>query len=134
LPISFVVLLALLYFGGALHGDTSRYPGGANLVSLCKCVWEAMVCLGMSFALYSVFKRYFARQGRLAEFLAANAFAVYLIHPPILVALAIATRGLLDASALTKAALLTCEAAVAAYLFSAIIVRRLPLLGRILQA
>jgi glucans biosynthesis protein C len=131
LTASFGFFPALLYFGGALEGDTTRYPGGANLVSLFKCLWESMVCVGMTFGLYALFKRYFARQGEVTRFLADNAFAVYLVHPPIIIALALGMRGL-NAPALVKAALLTLAAAVATYAFSAIILRRLPALGRIL--
>jgi hypothetical protein len=53
-----------------------------------------------------------------------------LVHPPIIIGLALALRGF-HAAALTKAAMLTLAAAMATYAFSAIMLRRLAVLSRI---
>ena len=40
---------ALILFGGGLQGETAHYAGGFNPVSAGKCLWEALVCVGMGF-------------------------------------------------------------------------------------
>ena len=54
----------------------------------------------------AVYRRHFNEQGPLARFLSDNAFGVYLIHPPVLIACAIALHPLAW-PAIAKAALLT---------------------------
>ena len=63
--------------------------------------------------------------------LSENAFAVYLFHPPAIITLAILLH---DASVppLLKAALLTVAAAFVTFSFAALVLRRIPLLRRIL--
>jgi glucan biosynthesis protein C len=124
----FVILLA---HGGAVRGDTSLYAGGLNFVSFGKSVWESLVCVGASLAIVVGYRRAFNRQGRLATLLSENAFAVYLFHPPAIIALAILLH---EASVppLLKAALLTVAAAFVTFSFAALVLRRIPLLRRIL--
>ena len=131
LLLSLPLLVLLVALGGALEHETSQYSGGLNLVSAGKSLWEALVCVGMSFALVGLYRRYFDRQGASARFLSDNAFAVYLFHPPVIIALAILLHELV-APALFKAALLTTCAAIVTFALSALVFRRLPILNRIL--
>jgi surface polysaccharide O-acyltransferase-like enzyme len=85
----------------------------------------------MAFGLIALYRRYFDRQGPAAKFLSDNAFAVYLFHPPVIIALALLLHPL-SLPALAKAALLTVAAAVATFTLSAVVFRRLPILSRIL--
>ena len=62
----------------------------------------------------------------LARFLSDNAFGVYLIHPPVLIAIAIALHPLAW-PALAKAALLTILAAIGSFAASAFVLRKSPL-------
>lgn len=126
-----LIFVILIVAGGALRGDTRPYNGGFNPVSAGKCLWEALVCVGMSFGLLALYRRYFGRQGPAAKFLSDNAFAVYLFHPPVIIALALLLHRL-PGGALFKAALLTAAAAVATFALSALVFRRMPLLRRIL--
>ena len=48
LLLSVPLLAVLIVSGGALHHDTTQYSGGFNLVSAGKCLWESLVCVGMS--------------------------------------------------------------------------------------
>ncbi|MGA7997622.1 MAG: acyltransferase, partial [Bradyrhizobium sp.] len=68
---------ALLLFGGALQGETAPYVGGFNLVSAGKCLWEALVCVGMGLLILGVYRRHFDQQGEVARWLSDNAFGVY---------------------------------------------------------
>jgi glucan biosynthesis protein C len=122
---------ALLIYGGAIHGDTSRYSGGYNIVSFGKSVWESAVCVGASLAIVVGYREIFDVQGRFARLLSENAFAVYLFHPPVIIVLAILLHGV-AAPPLLKAALLTLSAAVVTFSAAALVLRRIPPLRRIL--
>jgi len=126
LLLSVPLFAALVAFGGGLQGETAKYSGGFNPVSAGKCLWEALVCVGMGFAMLAVYRRHFNAQGPLARFLSDNAFGVYLIHPPVLIAIAMALHPLAW-PAIAKAALLTILAAIGSFAASAFIVRKSPL-------
>ena len=124
----FVILLA---YGGAIRGDTARYAGGFNIVSLGKSVWESLVCVGASLAIVVGYRRVFNRQGKLARLLSENAFAVYLFHPPAIIGLAILLHEVAFPP-LLKAALLTVAAVFVTFSLAALVLRRIPLLRRML--
>jgi glucan biosynthesis protein C len=111
LVLSVPLFAALILFGGGLGGNTALYAGGFNAVSAGKCLWEALVCVGMAFLVLAAYRRAFDAQGRVARTLSDNAFGVYLIHPPILIACALVLHPLLWPP-IAKAILLTALAAV----------------------
>jgi glucans biosynthesis protein C len=125
------LFVLLLMLGGAVRGDTSLYAGGFNIVSFGKSVWESLVCVGASLAIIVGYRRVFNRQGRLATLLSENAFAVYLLHPPVVIALAILLHEV-TAPPLLKAVLLTAAAVFLMFFVVAPVLRRIPLLQRIL--
>jgi len=111
--------------------DAEQLNGGLNLLSALRCLWEALVCVGMSYLLITLYRRYFDEQGPLGRFLSENAFAVYVFHPPLIIACAI----LLHPVTLPgpwKAALLTVLAAIASFSASALVFRRIPYLRSLL--
>jgi surface polysaccharide O-acyltransferase-like enzyme len=124
----FVVLIAA---GGALHGVTAPYNGGVTLVSAGKCLFEALVCVGMAMGILALYRSRFDRSGPLSAALSASAFAVYLFHPPVLIAIALGLRGVL-LPPLLKALLLTALSAVVAFSLCHFLLRRIPVLKRIL--
>jgi glucans biosynthesis protein C len=126
LSLSVPLFAALILFGGGLQGDTASYAGGFNPVSAGKCLWEALVCVGMGFLMLAVYRRYFTAQGPFARWLSDNAFGVYLIHPPILIASAILLHAIV-LNAIAKAVLLTAIAAVGSFAVSSFILRQSPL-------
>jgi glucans biosynthesis protein C len=126
LSLSVPLFVALILFGGALHGDTESYAGGFNSVSAGKCFWEALVCVGMACLMLAVYRRHFNAQGPLTRWLSDNAFGVYLIHPPILIASAILLHAV-TLNAIGKAALLTVVAAAGSFAFSYFVLRKTPL-------
>jgi peptidoglycan/LPS O-acetylase OafA/YrhL len=113
-------------FGGGLQGETAQYAGGFNPVSAGKCLWEALVCVGMGLLMLAVYRRHFDRQGPVARWLSDNAFGVYLIHPPILIGSAILLHAV-ALNAIAKALLLTAVAAVGSFAASAFVLRKSPL-------
>jgi glucan biosynthesis protein C len=126
LTLAVPLFAALLLFGGALSGRTASYVGGFNPVSAGKCLWEALVCVGMGLLLLAVYRRNFDRQGEMARWLSDNAFGVYLIHPPILIGFAILLQGL-TLHPVAKAAVLTLLAAIGSFAASAFVLRKSPL-------
>jgi fucose 4-O-acetylase-like acetyltransferase len=91
-----VLMLPLIAVaGGALEGIVDeRMFGGMNWRSLVYSLWEGFLCVSMSISLLSWFQRRFDRQGRLARAMSESAFAVYILHPAIIVPLALALSGL----------------------------------------
>jgi surface polysaccharide O-acyltransferase-like enzyme len=126
LGLSAPLFAALILFGGGLQGETAAYSGGFNAVSAGKCLWEALVCVGMAMLILAVFRGWVDAQGPIARVLSDNAFGVYLIHPPILIACAMALHPLAW-HPVAKAALLTGLAAVGSFAASAFILRKSPL-------
>lgn len=74
--------IALITLGGPHPAD---YGGGPHWQAFAKAVWEAFVGTALSLALITLYRDRFDGQTRLSRFLSANAFAVYVIHPPILI-------------------------------------------------
>jgi surface polysaccharide O-acyltransferase-like enzyme len=78
-----------------------------------------------------LFRDKFNRQGRLARWLSDNCFSVYVFHPPLLIAVTLAMRSF-DAPKLVKFGCATALGAAVTYLASSLLLRRVPLLKRIL--
>jgi len=129
--IALAAWVPLLALGGALGGATAPYSGGASWQSAALSLWEALVCVGMSFGVLAGFRAWGRDQRRASKFMSDNAFAVYVIHPPILVGIAV----LLSPVALpplAKFAALWTLALIACFGLAAPLARRAPLIGRIL--
>ncbi len=56
--------------------------------------WEPLFCVGVCLGLLVLFREKKNTQGWLSRFLADNAFAVYVFHAPLLVAITMILRGL----------------------------------------
>ena len=123
--------LPMLVLGGALQGHLSAYNGGLTWQSAAMSLWESLVCFGMSFGVLVGFRRWLAGQGRLSKLMSDNAFAVYVIHPPILVGLALLLSPVALAP-IAKFAALWGLAALACFGLAAPLARRVPFVGRIL--
>ena len=94
LRIAVVVILLfvpLALAGGALESDRP-FKGGWYWQALAYACWESYLCLGMCIGLIYLFRRYGDRQGGLARFLSPNAYAAYVIHGPVITAVALAMR------------------------------------------
>jgi glucan biosynthesis protein C len=132
IAIIFIVVLLPIVFvlGGALEGNTDPYAGGVHWQSFAYAVWEQFVCMGMVIGLLVWFRRRFDRQGSLAKAMSDSSYAVYLIHAPVLVYLALAVRGI-KLYPLLKFALVSPVAVVLCFLL-AYLLRKLPLVRSIM--
>ncbi|MGO1974763.1 MAG: acyltransferase family protein [Propionibacteriaceae bacterium] len=86
--------------------------------------------VGLSVMWLVVFRRLFDHTGRLAAFLSANAFAVYVIHPVVLVWVAVLLSGL-STVAIAKFAALLIISVPACWLLAALL-RKIPAVGRVM--
>ena len=77
-----------------------------------------------------LFRKRFNAQNRLARFLSDNAFAVYVFHPPVVIAASLALREF-DAPAVSNFAVVSAIAAVVTFGLAAAL-RRLPVLKWVL--
>jgi len=90
-----LLLPALVVAAGALTGELDeRGSGGLNWLSLAYSVWEGFMCVAMSITVLAWFRQRFDRQSRLARAMSETCFAVYVLHPIVIVPLALALSGL----------------------------------------
>jgi glucan biosynthesis protein C len=126
-----LLLPALVVAAGALTGELDeRGGGGLNWLSLAYSIWEGFMCVGMVITVLAWFRRRFDHQGRLARAMSETCFAVYVLHPLIIVPLALALSGIQLNLGLKF--LLVAPVAVALCYLSAYYVRKLPFLRSIL--
>jgi fucose 4-O-acetylase-like acetyltransferase len=131
LGIGCVLWPALIMLGGGRHGNMAAFECGWHWQDLGLSIWAAIICVGSSLGLIVFFREKLNAQGSLARFMSANAFAVYVFHPPILIALALALSQF-SAPAITKFLLLSALGVVASFLAAEYVFRRIPLLNRII--
>jgi surface polysaccharide O-acyltransferase-like enzyme len=109
-----------------LHGPAE---GGLNLQALTYAFWEPFVAWGFIMGLLTFFQRRFAVLHGIWPSLARRAFLIYIIHPPILVGVALAWRDV-AAPALVKFAVTGSLACALCYLVAGLVLR-IPAVARI---
>ncbi|TDQ47190.1 acyltransferase family protein [Actinorugispora endophytica] len=120
--------LAFLPLLGVL-GDEAM-TGGGTWQSLVSSLWGAAFAVGVILALLVLFRERFDRQGRLGRLLSGNAYAVYVLHPLVLVALG-HSFAWLEAPAVVKFAIVAALAVPLCWALAAL-VRSVPGVRRIL--
>jgi glucans biosynthesis protein C len=85
------VLLRYVYtLGGETLFPTRIIAGGGwNWRSLIWSTWETTICIGLCIGILVLFREYLNKQSQWSQWLPANAYAVYLIHILIVIALQI---------------------------------------------
>jgi hypothetical protein len=86
-----LIFVPLALAGGAVDSDRP-FRGGWFWQAMAYALWESFLCMGMCIGLIYIFRRYLNHQGKLAGFLAPNAYTAYIIHGPIITAVALAMR------------------------------------------
>ncbi|MFI6502706.1 acyltransferase family protein [Nonomuraea typhae] len=97
---------------------------------LATAAWETSFAVSMAIGLSVLFRERFGTQGPIGRFLAENAFTVYIIHPLVLVGLALLLSGLHTLAVVKFAALVLVALPVCWKLAS--LVRKIPAAGKIL--
>jgi peptidoglycan/LPS O-acetylase OafA/YrhL len=117
-------VLAVLVFGPMImSGDPSLAATGGGFAM-------AILGVGISTALLMLFRRVAPGTGPIRRFGAANAFTVYVIHPVVLVAIALIFQGLV-APAIVKFAVLLILSVPACWLLASLL-RRIPVVAKIM--
>jgi glucans biosynthesis protein C len=94
-PLVLVTLAGVAGAAGAFSGGLDeRAAGGLNLLSFAYSMWEAWTCVIVSILMLVWFRRSFDGQRPLARTLAGAAFGVYVLHPAVIVPLAIGLSGI----------------------------------------
>ena len=117
--------------GGALSGNTAPYAGGWLWQAVAYAFWESFFCVGACIGLLAIFRDHCNGCNRLGRFLSANAFGVYVFHPPVLVAASLALRPL-PLTPVAKAILAALIVLPLCFLFSAM-AGRIPGIRRIIH-
>lgn len=85
ISLGLIAWLALVV-AATISGSTAALNGGLTWQSAGFSLWESFVAVAMSIGLIAVFRERLDRQSPLVKKLSENSFAVYMFHPPILVA------------------------------------------------
>jgi len=126
----FVLFPILFVFAGVLDGNIDAITGGLTWQSFAFSVWEEFICMGMIIVLLVWFREKFNRQNALAKAMSDSTFAVYFIHAPVLVFLALALKDI-TLHFLLKFALVAPVAVILCFVI-AYLLRQIPGVKRIL--
>jgi glucan biosynthesis protein C len=90
-----VLLLPVALTGLApkLTAAANNIVGKGHWQSAVYTLWDSTVSVGMCLGLIALFRRFLDRTERLGGFLSQNNFAVYIIHAPAIVVLAVLLKG-----------------------------------------
>lgn len=125
-----LVLSPVIAIGGGAINHIAYFEGGFHWQSFVYAFWEAIMCVSLCTGLLVLFRRRLNHQGSLGKFLSANAYTVYIIHPPVIVALAYSLHTI-TLYPLLKYALAVAIAVPCCFALSAL-VRMIPYAKRIL--
>jgi glucans biosynthesis protein C len=106
------------------------FDGGFNANALTYAIWDPLVAWGAILGLLWAARSYWSRATKLTTWLAGNAYAAYIVHPPVAVGLSLAARTW-PLSPLGKFALVGAAACVGSFLVGAAL-RSMPGARRIL--
>ncbi len=109
----------------------ARVMGGFTWQSAALSFWESFFCVGVCLGLLVMFREKFNRQGTVARWLSDNCFAVYMFHPPLLIAVTLCLREF-EAPKPVKFLSATVLGVAVSYLASSLVFRRIPILKSVL--
>jgi surface polysaccharide O-acyltransferase-like enzyme len=124
-----IVFIPMMLALGAAS-DIAPIKGGVHLQSLAYALWESFLCMSMCIGVIYLFRRRLNGRGRILAFLVPLAYTAYLIHAPVITALAVAVRDV-SLYPLIKWALVGLVAVPVAFGLSALI-RKIPYTDRVL--
>jgi glucan biosynthesis protein C len=125
-----LALPVIMVISGATE-DIEPLKGGLTWQSALLSTWEPIYCVAMSILLLSVFQRRFDRQGTLGRIMSKNAYAVYIIHPLVIIPGAYLLRTV-SLDPLLKWALVSPILVALCFMVSHWLVRRIPMTEKIL--
>jgi hypothetical protein len=90
--LAFPIFPLVAVFGGKISWLSGKAEGGWNFQALTYAFWEPLVAWGVIIGLLCYFQRRFSRLSGIWPTLARRAYLIYIVHPPILVGVALAWR------------------------------------------
>jgi len=90
LPVSLLVGFGLLAMILGADGDPARAMGGLDAAAFVYALWEHLCCIGIIVLLLRFFRRRSAGQGPRLQSAALDSYATYILHPLVIVGLAVA--------------------------------------------
>jgi glucan biosynthesis protein C len=130
IALGFLVWLSLVIIV-TKSGTTTAIDGGFTWQSAGFSVWESFVAVAMCIGLIAAFREKFNHQSKLIKTLSDNSFAVYMFHPPIIIAVTL----LFSQAALPPIVkwLILCVLCVPlCFAVTHLVIRRIPLLKKVL--
>lgn len=127
-----IAMIAVMVFGGPPADDERPYSGGWFWQAGALAAWEQLAGLGLALGAMSFFVRRVNRESRAWSWLSDRAFAVYVLHAPVLIALTLALRPLEAALPVSALIAVLTVLGLAGSLLAAEIARRVPGLRRVL--
>lgn len=118
----FWILPASALLSPAVPALRGSFDGGWTLPALIYAGWEPAVAWGLILWLLVAFQQRLAQLPPLWRRLSERAYAIYIIHPPVLVALALAGHGI-AAPALVKFAAIGTATCLVCYLLAGLLLR-----------
>jgi surface polysaccharide O-acyltransferase-like enzyme len=120
--IALPVLPIVVLLGSGLLGIPGQPEGGWSIPAPVYALWEPFVAWGVILVLLQCCERRFRELGRVGTRLVRRAFAIYVIHPPVVVAVTLAWRGV-AVPTLIKFALSGSVACVLCYLLAGLLLQ-----------
>jgi len=110
---------------------TGSFGGGVSWLSISFVLWESFVAVSMTIGLMTLFRDKLNYGDSLARKLSDSAFAVYMFHPPIIIAVTLAMQMLVIAPVL-KWAMASLICVPLCFLLAYHVLLRVPVLNKIL--
>ena len=125
-PVAYINLLM------AIEDGAQQLPpfGYGTWQSAVYALWDSVFTVGIILAVIPLFRRFFNGQGKFGRFLSQQSYAVYIIHIPIIVFLAIALRGI-ELGAFLKFGMMAVIVVPTCFVV-AYVIRKIPGVSRIL--
>jgi len=125
-----IVWLGIMLLGGVLNGN-QNYNGGLSWQAAAFALWESFTAVAMCIGLIGLFREKYNNQPQWAKTLSDNAFAVYVFHPPIVIAAA-QLFAPVSLSPAAKFIMLCILAIPLCFVTAHLLIRRIPLLKKVM--
>lgn len=138
--LGFAGLFAIKWIAGIYNFSThtinlkttgGSFAGGVSWLSFSFALWESFVAVSMTVGLMALFRDKLNHGDSLARKLSDSAFAVYMFHPPIIIAVTLAMQMLIIAPVL-KWAMASLISVPLCFLLAYYVLLRVPVLNKIL--
>ena len=120
-----LLLPVALAAGGLFSGSKEAFSGGWHWQALAAGLIEGTLATCACLWVLALFQRRFAHQGRLTRQLGNGAYGAFLLHPPVIVGLALAVQPLVIA-AVFKLAIVLCVGIAASFGLAMLVTRIRP--------